>query len=189
MRKRGFILAEAAALATILLLVVSIILLSFSQIALHSRDAKRKSDLQNIDKALKTAASATTSSTTPFYAGVAFSVWSDGRCYQNTPYWEQGNHPYPVSQGAQCAGSVDPSFHDLVVGKVLSTLPVDPHNADTHEANFLGDGSAADQGYLYWSKTGQSYLLGTNLESDTSPAKDNCGNYQIKSDASVLCLQ
>jgi len=163
MWRKGFTLIELLVVIAIIGLLASIVLVSLNSARAKARDAKRVSELRQIQAALEMYYSGINS----YVVGDFFSVW-DTAYGHTTHYWSGGNPPWSTA------------LYDALVGNgYLNTLPLDPTNREGGAGNYLGDGPPTDLSYRYYSDNGQRYILGTNLErGGASP--DAFGNYQIK---------
>jgi prepilin-type N-terminal cleavage/methylation domain-containing protein len=163
MARKGFTLIELLVVIAIIGLLASIVLVSLNSARAKARDAKRVSELKQIQTAIELYYDRANS----YVVGDFFSVW-DTTYSHSINYWSTGNPPASTA------------LYDALVGNgYLNLLPLDPGNREGGAGNYLGDGPPIDQGYVYYSDNGQRYILGTNLErGGASP--NYWGNYQIK---------
>ncbi|HTE48497.1 MAG TPA: prepilin-type N-terminal cleavage/methylation domain-containing protein [Candidatus Paceibacterota bacterium] len=151
--KKGFTLIELLVVVAIIGLLSSIVLASINTARIKGRDAKRVSDLEQVQNALAL-----------FYDDFgyyppcyAFSPW-------NATHWGLSGTP-------SC-------LYTLLVPTYIKSLPADPVNKEGGLPNFLGDNAPTDQGYRYYTATALTYTLGTNLEKGGTASE--YGNFQIK---------
>jgi len=160
MKRRAFTLVELLVILTIIGILGSMVALSFATISVHTRDTRRKADLDAVASALKQVLvdSATTGSS---------------------------GAPYPVASGFMPSGvsALATALTSVGGNHYIDALPKDPHNWVGGATNSLGDGAPVDEGYVYASN-GKNYILGTNLESITTAPPNDCGNYQLANTAS-----
>lgn len=157
-KNKGFTLIELLVVVAIISLLSSIVMASLSSARSKSRDARRKSDLHQVQNAL-----ALYYNTNGLYpGGYAFSAWSSN--------WSNGGSAATIQL-----------YNGLVGGGYISALPADPVNKEGGTGNYLGDNAPTDQAYYYSSPDGGvTYTLGTNLENGGGPASQY-GNYQLTS--------
>lgn len=161
-RVEGFTLIELLVVIAIIGILAGLIILGFNSVRKKARDAQRKSDLKQLQLALEEYFGQTES----YPTGAFFSVW-DYNYGHTTYYWSGGNPPWSTA------------FYDALVGNgYVPRLPLDPTNREGGAGNFLGDGPPTDLSYVYYSASGTSYILGTNLETG-GVAPNWLGNYQI----------
>lgn len=161
-RSSGFTLVELMVVITIIAILSVVGVTVFSGVQKSARDAKRRADLDAIRLALEQYK--TTNNTYPA-ACQLFSVW------------DATDWALPV--GGAPGGNL---YTGLIGGGFMKDLPSDPVNKETPPGNFLADNAPADLGYLYCSD-GTTFILGTNLETDTTVEAGNganYGNYQIR---------
>ena len=163
MKRKGFTLIELLVVIAIIGLLASIVLVSLNSARAKARDAKRVSELKQIQIALEFYYDRANS----YVAGDFFSPW-DTAYGHSINYWSGGNPPWSTA------------LYDALVGNgYLNLLPLDPVNREGGAGNYLADGPPLDQGYRYYSDNNQRYILSTNLErGGASP--DAFGNYQIR---------
>jgi prepilin-type N-terminal cleavage/methylation domain-containing protein len=151
MQKRGFTLIELLVVISIIGLLSSVVLASLNSARVKANDARRISDLQQLQTALG------------FY------------------YDDNGSYPvcmsYSVWNPVTWFNPVPSCLYSALVPKYIGGLPRDPTNIETGAGNFLGDNYPGDQGELYYSTTGQAYTLGTNLS--RGGISNNLGNFQL----------
>lgn len=139
--KNGFTLIELLVVIAIIGILSSVVLASLNTARAKARDAKREGDLHSVQIALELYRTSHNS----YPTCVAFSPW-------NATTWTN-----PGSPSTSC-------LYDALVPANISKLPTDPTNLESGLGNYLGDNAPADQGYVYYSSDGVTYVLGTNLE-------------------------
>lgn len=153
---KGFTLIELLVVVAIISLLSSIVFASLNSARAKARDARRKSDLHQVQNAL--ALYYTTPGVYP--VGTSFSTWG-------------------TDWSGIVGGNTINLYNALVGGAYIGSLPKDPVNQEGGTGNFLGDNAPTDQAYYYFSN-GVTYTLGTNLENGGGSAT-NAGNYQLTS--------
>lgn len=203
----AFTLIELLVVVSIIAMIATMVALNFNVVRMHTRDTRRKSDLDAVNSALAQVSVYSTTSATPFISAcssgalpcVHFSAWDKAfaafRTNDDKHYWSGGCVPadacnsYSNGLGGYL-GSVGPDtgLRNLLTGNgYLSDLPTDPFNVEGGpNPNYLGDGGRLDEAYLFYSPNGRDYILGANLEEGGASAT-HCGNFQLKSKSSVTC--
>jgi len=151
LKSKGFTLIELLVVVAIISLLSSVVMASLNSARAKGRDAKRVSDLRQVQNALELYYSGSGS----YPACRAFSPW-------NATNWGNG--------GPSC-------LYTALVPNYIKILSPDPVNREGGSGNYLGDNAPTDQGYVYDSN-GTTYILGTNLEKGGTASI--LGNFQIK---------
>lgn len=154
MHNRGFTLIELLVVIAIIGVLSSVVLASLNTARERANDARRQSDLRQVQNALELYYS--TNGTYPICT--SFSAW-------NATMWSQGSAP------TNC-------LYLALVPTYISTLPSDPNgNTEGGSGNYLGDNYPTDRAYVY-TATQHAYILGVNLS--RGGTANVWGNFQIK---------
>ncbi len=197
--KRAFTLIELLVVIAIIGILAAIVVINVSSAQSKSRDARRKSDLDAVNKALNA------------YAVDHFNEYiTNGSGYVNYSSWWQKGSPDGKDSPCWCGTNYGAMSlkNNLVGSGYLPSLPLDPQD---RENSCLEDGTSTDptspsrvcgllrwidnRGYVYRARTDSQgkitkYILGTNLENlpagtplntytDGTPANTD-GNFQIR---------
>src|ERR1035437_5577723 len=134
--KKGFTLIELLVVVAIIGLLSSVVLASLNSARAKGRDAKRVTDLKQVQNALA------------LY------------------YFDSGSYPsctaFSPWNGINWGNGSPSCLYNSLVPTYIKSLPADPTNREGGIGNFLGDNAPTDQGYRYDS-SGVTYILGTNL--------------------------
>lgn len=150
---RGFTLIELLVVIAIISLLSSVVLASLNSARAKGRDAKRVSDLRQVQIALEFYYDSHNS----YPACTSFSTW-------NATTWKNSGTPSSIC------------LYNALVPTYIGSLPADPTNSEGGTGNFLGDNAPTDQAYLYDSN-GVYYVLGTNLEKGGTASSS--GNWKL----------
>lgn len=152
--QKGFTLIELLVVIAIIGLLSSVVLASLNNARAKGRDAKRVSDLRQVQIALEFYYDSHNS----YPACTSFSPW-------NATTWQNPGTPSTIC------------LYNALVPTYIGSLPTDPTNREGGTGNFLGDNAPTDQGYFYDSTNGISYVLGTNLEKGGTASSS--GNWKL----------
>jgi len=149
----GFTLIELLVVIAIIGLLSSVVLASLNTARAKGRDAKRVSDLRQVQIALEFYYDSHNS----YPTCTAFSPW-------NAANWYNSGSPSSIC------------LYNALIPTYIGSLPADPTNREGGAGNYLGDNAPTDQGYIYASD-GVSYVLGTNLEKGGTA--NSSGNWKL----------
>lgn len=151
MTKNGFTLIELLVVVAIIGLLASVVLASLNSARAKARDARRKSDLREIEKALEFDYDKRGAYTQPESACADTSIGNDPAC-----------DGVIVNIGDWVASS---DLRDLITDGFMGTLPKDPINNTTYRYTY----EPWNQDQLYvGSPPGQQYDLCATLEAGGS---------------------
>lgn len=162
MKQKGFTLIELLVSMTIVAILATIGFTIYSDVQKSARDAKRKSDLNAVAKALEQYKTANGSYP---YSESGDNLYS---CWDKSDWYTQGSD----------TGTSGLLYTSLVTGNFIQSLPSDPINSQGGAGNYLAD--LDNLCYIYNSPSdGSTFNLGTNLEL-VKTSGGTYGNYQIK---------
>lgn len=158
----GFTLIEMLVVIAIIGILASVVFANFGEVQKKSRDAKRKSDLQNIAVALTTYYSI-------HHKYPVGGAGSDRTCWVNQVSNDPANCPLGV----------------LLAEKIMSSIPYDPglNNYLSGVPNPPVDTCGYAQFYAYYSD-GNSYLLGAVEETKGNSGCTQKGNWSGSNETS-----
>lgn len=148
-KSKGFTLVELLVVISIIAILSVIGMTVFSGVQKGARDAKRRGDLDAIRLALEQYKAQNGS-----YPTAGTSNW----CWQTLPCW---------STGDASSGNLGP----LLTPNFIQSLPKDPAPFDDGTCGNAG-GNVACHLYHYCSADGTYFILGVNLENNTTQASD-----------------
>lgn len=183
--KKAFTLIEMLVVIAIIGVLASIVAISIGTANSKSRDARRKSDLDSVNKALN-AYSVDNFNKYPICDSYSSWVTRGGDTRENPCWCITTNANSTLLKNA------------LVTGNYLPVMPLDPQDEELPcggpppQRECAGLSYSDNRGYIYGSDNSDRYILGTNLEiggqaytysgmGGYSGAADNYhGNYQIR---------
>lgn len=191
---KGFTLIELLVVMAIIGILAGIVVVSVNPARARARDTKRKADLKTLQNALESY----------YYKNQKYVLQNTSPGTMCVSYWARPSNTPPYlnwdcngTDGTGGTVNEKRAMDDLVANNYLPSLPVDPINKN-FRGNALEGGYSGyedNRGYLYYSKDGKGYILGTNLEQDRA-SHDNsdspntevaCGKTQLRGGTQQTC--